>query len=1234
MKKLSVLGSVILAFCFGLQSFAIDVNIPLSNEKTSCKIANSRQSSMQINFHFGDISAVDVKTKQGVFTELHMQNAYTTERIGAPALPAQKRLIAIPFGAEVSAKVVNISDVKTIKLADFGIKNQVMPKQYDAPKNVKKEDIRFEYNAEAYTSTRFNESEMVKVEVLGTFRGLRIARVTVEPMRYNPSTRELQVYSDIDVEINYTNADYAKTDKIFRATYSPFYNAPYNAFLNIDNVYDEHPDLMTPNVKMLIVSHPMFENTLAPFIEWKTKMGYEVIVAYTDDIGDTPSSIQTWVHEQYNTGVTEGNAPDFVIFVGDTPQVPASKTGTYSGKKTDLYYVSVDGDQFPEMYYSRLSATTTEQLQNQLDKILYYEQYQIEDPSYLNDVTLIAGADPSWNPIAGQPTIKYGTQNYFNTTNGYTTVNEYLDSYIGCYDPERIAVGFINYTAHCAELVWADPELTQNDVNNFTNANKYPVAIGNCCLAANFGSTDDPECIAETWMRAKDKGAVGYIGSSPSSYWHNDVYWSVGAYDWQSNGAVPPVEETSLGAYDAPWNDTYNICLSSLHFVGNLAVTEAHDLGYQFDQSTLYYWEAYCTFGDPSLMPFHTQPTANDVSHMEIFPIGMDTYEITAEPNSWVGISKDGVLVGSGFVNETGTINVPVTPVTNSGNVDIVVSKPQRQPYIASIPAAALEGPYIVVSEYSFENGEISADYNTTQAVNVTVKNVGADNANDVNITFTTEDEYCSIEGNNTLNVGSLTAGTAQEFTAVINVKIANDVPDMHRFEILANISGNDKDSHEWQSKLNLTALAPVVNFTEEFSIDDASGNGNGRLDAGETATVSISLENIGHARAHTGNTTVSSASEYLGITNTQVSTPAMDPSGTTTISFEVNADAGTPIGTIALTNLDYTSHQYTANTMLPLAIGEIIEDFETGDFTAFDYSFNPKPWIISNDVVFEGEHAMRSAENLGNSSASTVEMTYNGAAAGQISFYYRVSSEQGYDKLHFYIDGEEQDNWSGNINWTEASFDVTAGDHVFKWEYKKDFGTTVGEDCAWVDFIKLPAATDSDALIANFTAVDNTIEPGESVEFQSASTGTATSWTWTFEGGNPATSTEENPVVEYANIGLYNVTLEVSDGSNTSTITKEHFVVVSQFEGLQEMTNATVNLYPNPNNGTFYVDIQGVEDANIYIYNATGKLVYQEQPTMDNSIKQINLNNASEGVYFMVIANKTQKVMKKIVIK
>ena len=64
-------------------------------------------------------------------------------------------------------------------------------------------------------------------------------------------------------------------------------------------------------------------------------------------------------------------------------------------------------------------------------------------------------------------------------------------------------------------------------------------------------------------------------------------------------------------------------------------------------------------------------------------------------------------------------------------------------------------------------------------------------------------------------------------------------------------------------------------------------------------------------------------------------------------------------------------------------------------------------------------------------------------------------------------------------------------------------------------------------------------------VEFMDMSDSTAT-WTWTFDGGNPATSTEQNPTVEYTTTGVYNVSLEVVTASgNTYTIERPNYVTV-----------------------------------------------------------------------------------------
>lgn len=81
--------------------------------------------------------------------------------------------------------------------------------------------------------------------------------------------------------------------------------------------------------------------------------------------------------------------------------------------------------------------------------------------------------------------------------------------------------------------------------------------------------------------------------------------------------------------------------------------------------------------------------------------------------------------------------------------------------------------------------------------------------------------------------------------------------------------------------------------------------------------------------------------------------------------------------------------------------------------------------------------------------------------------------------------------------------------------------------------------------LGAQFTANDTVICLNESVTFTDQSEGTITSWGWTFEGGNPGSSTQQNPVVAYNSTGTYDVQLIVSDGVDYDTLTKEDYIEV-----------------------------------------------------------------------------------------
>jgi PKD repeat protein len=81
---------------------------------------------------------------------------------------------------------------------------------------------------------------------------------------------------------------------------------------------------------------------------------------------------------------------------------------------------------------------------------------------------------------------------------------------------------------------------------------------------------------------------------------------------------------------------------------------------------------------------------------------------------------------------------------------------------------------------------------------------------------------------------------------------------------------------------------------------------------------------------------------------------------------------------------------------------------------------------------------------------------------------------------------------------------------------------------------------------VANFTASTTNPSVGGSVTFTDTSTNGPTSWSWTFEGGTPATSTAQNPTVTYNTVGTYDVTLVATNAAGSDTETKTDYINVS----------------------------------------------------------------------------------------
>lgn len=108
--------------------------------------------------------------------------------------------------------------------------------------------------------------------------------------------------------------------------------------------------------------------------------------------------------------------------------------------------------------------------------------------------------------------------------------------------------------------------------------------------------------------------------------------------------------------------------------------------------------------------------------------------------------------------------------------------------------------------------------------------------------------------------------------------------------------------------------------------------------------------------------------------------------------------------------------------------------------------------WTGDITVTHDGTDAARSGD-VADGQSSSLQTTVTGP--GILRFWWKVSSEQDWDFLQFYIDGNLEAAISGEVGWQQITFDVPGGTHTLEWRYAKDESTSDGADSGWVDQVE-----------------------------------------------------------------------------------------------------------------------------------------------------------------------------------
>ena len=1057
--------------------------VVLTSGLSGFKITRNSATGFRFTSSLTALSAYEQGTVKGFFSVIGADGYASSPKAGDPSLPILNKMIEVPQDATIRITIIR-AVYHEYGLKDLGLRYNIIPTQPPVAKNdTDPNKIPFLQNASAYSTDRYGDTVLIRTVGSGTIRGTRMMRLEVTPVQYNPIKQKLKICTDLEVEVSYSMP---KSDAVTNL-YSPFFEPLFNLTAN-HSAPSRKALIMAQPVTYVIVAPPLFKDALQPFIRWKTKKGFNVIEAYTDNpsVGNTPVSIKAYLKNLYLNPPTGMSAPSFLLLAGDVDLI-APFHSDLQQHVTDLYFAEYTGDKLPELFYGRFPAATVTELQTMINKTLEYEQYTLPDPSYLGKAALLSGADQSHQLNWSNGQIRYASENYFNAsqnidaavvlqpsvTADVTRAMQYIAS----------GVGFANYTAHCSAAGWADPRLNTNELSNLQNDHKYMLMIGNCCQSGKF----DQDCLAKAVLKLAGKGAIGYIGGSNDTYWDEDFWWSCGFKAITGN---PTYDALHPGVFDGAFhthnegNDKWFITLGQLTVAGNLAVEQSN--------STLkdYYWEIYSLMGDPSLSMYYGIPKTIQASYQPLLPIGSTSFLIQTEPNAYAAVSMNGVLYGAALAGSDGVAVVKLNPITTAGDADVVITMQNRQPKVGTLRVDSPTGAYLLLDSYTLHdvvgNNDGFADYGEEPTLNIKIKNFGQTASGLLTLKLTSDDPLVVVK-QPTASWGSVATGTIATINDAFTIVIDSLVTDRHIANLTLEVSDG---TTTWKSRFTLPIRSRRLESGTESVNDATSGNGNGLPDPGETYTLRIPITNNGQSSAIGCNATLTSDNQYFVINNSTLTLGDLASGAQQYAVFTINTPANAPIGTMGKLTLALNAKgKYTFTKDYLLSVGKIGEDFESNSFDRLPWEQSGSlPWTITNSNPQSGTFCARSGA-ITHAQSSTLSITFNILRDGQISFYRKVSSEAGYDRLLFYIDDRLAAEYSGQQDWTKVNFDVLAGQHSFRWTYLKDGATSAGSDCAWIDNIVFPQVNTAPlirfgALVINDDTGNKNgqLDPGENV--------------------------------------------------------------------------------------------------------------------------------------------------------
>ena len=546
-------------------------------------------------------------------------------------------------------------------------------------------------------------------------------------------------------------------------------------------------------------------------------------------------------------------------------------------------------------------------------------------------------------------------------------------------------------------------------------------------------------------------GIVGAISPTGQTYsFANDIFlW--GVWDLFDPGFLP--QYGPFADHADSWMPAF-ANVSGKYFLGTNVFPNTNEKMFTTICNTFH------THGDAFLRLFTEVPQEIVFEH-DPFISCFSPFHITATPGAQIALTV--VMDGQVHILATATATgqeqelVILEPIT-TGPIHLTMTGQNLLRHEENLWLVQLDRPFVVIDSLAMNGGGMTLDYDQTVNTSVVVVDVGLLPCDGGEVELTSESEHVTV----TQAVASFGALQPNEPQLIENApvfELGDDITDESIVPVTFTTHFGDES---FSMTYDLRVLSPDITARLLDIDDDALGNGNGRLDPGEYATISFSVTNSGHLAALQPRFSLVNEEDYVMVLTPEQTLDDMEMGDTAELSFDVFVDhhAG-EVPQVTLT-LCSAIKGIRLRQNFYCTIGFVLESFERGLFDPEYWINDPEhPWFVVDDYAYDGNYSARS-DTVTHNEASSLTLTHTAYEEGEFSFFCKVSSESNYDFLIFSIDSVEMDRWSGDVLWVEQTYDVQPGQHAYVWSYAKDYSVDGGLDAAWIDYIQLPFHPDA----------------------------------------------------------------------------------------------------------------------------------------------------------------------------